>query len=91
MLISGLNKTTLLDYPGRVAAMAECFSNKINMNKSMYFELGDLVTCVDNKWGIILNTQVKGIENGYSKKEASVVVTFGDDVPTLISLIKAQY
>lgn len=72
-------------------AMAECFSNKINMNKSMFFELGDMVTCVDDKWGIILNTQVKGIQKGFSKKESSVVVTFGDDVPTLISLIKAQY
>lgn len=72
-------------------AMVECFSNKVNINKSMFFELGDQVTCVDDKWGITLNTQVKGIQKGLSKKEYSVVVTFGDEVPTLTSLIKAQY
>lgn len=71
--------------------MTECFSNKININKAMYFELGDEVTCVDEKWGIALNTQVKAIEKGLSKKESSVVVTFGDDAPTLVSLVKAQY
>lgn len=56
----------------------------------MAFDLGDFVTCYDSEWGITVNTQVKSIEKGFSKTEKSFVATFGDNVPTLINLIKAK-
>lgn len=70
--------------------VAKAFESKINKEKSMQFALGDYVTCTDSKWNIRLDTQIKEIEKGYSKTEKSCVVTFGDGVPTLISLIKAK-
>lgn len=69
---------------------AKAFESKINQEKAMTFELGDYVTCTDSRWNLIVNTQIKGIEKGFSKTEKSFVVTFGDDVPTLINLIKAK-
>lgn len=70
--------------------VAKAFESKINKKKAMPFELGDYVTCTDSRWNITVDTQVKEIEKGFSKKEESFVVTFGDDVPTLINLIKAK-
>ena len=70
--------------------VAKAFESKINQSKAMTYALGDYVTCTDSEWGITVNTQVKAIQKGLSKKEESWVVTFGDDVPTLIDLIKAK-
>lgn len=70
--------------------IAKAFGSKINQEKAMAFALGDYVTCTDSIWGVTVNTQVKAIQKGLSKKEESLVVTFGDDVPTLIDLIKAK-
>ncbi len=68
--------------------MAQSFQSKINKYKAMPFALGDYVTCIDKKWNITVNTQIKEIEKGFSKKEESFVVTFGNGVPTLIDLIR---
>ena len=70
--------------------IATAFESKINQRKAMNFALGDYVTCTDSKWNVAVNTQVKQIEKGFSKTEESFVATFGDDVPTLIDLIKAK-
>lgn len=70
--------------------IAKAFEVKINKEKAMKFDLGDYVTCKDTQWGITVDTQVKVIQKGYSKTEASYVITLGDDVPTLINLIKAK-
>lgn len=70
--------------------IAKAFESKINQKKAMEFALGDYVTCIDSIWGVTVNTQIKAIQKGLSKKEESLVITFGDDVPTLIDLIKAK-
>lgn len=70
--------------------VAQAFELKINQQKAMKYALGDYVTCTDSEWNITENTQIKAIEKGFSKTEQSVVVTFGDDTPTLINLIKAK-
>lgn len=69
---------------------AKAFESKINQNKAMQFSLGDYVTCTDSVWNVSVNTQIKAIQKGFSKSENSFVCTFGDDVPTLIDLIKAK-
>ena len=70
--------------------VATSFQSKINSEKAMYFQLGDYVTCVDKRWNVKENKQVKEIIKGFSKTEQSFVATFGDGVPTLIDLIKAK-
>lgn len=68
----------------------KAFESRINQNKKMTYALGDYVTCKDDQWGIMVNTQIKEIEKSFSKTEQSLIVTFGDNVPTLIQLIKAK-
>lgn len=69
---------------------AKAFESKINHERAMPFSLGDYVTCTDSRWNVSVNTQIKALQKGFSKSEKSLVVTFGDDVPTLIQLIKAR-
>lgn len=68
--------------------ITQSFESKINQTKEMMFDLGDYVTCVDKKWGVRMDAQITGIERGFSKTEKSLVITFGNAVPTLIELIK---
>lgn len=70
--------------------VAKAFESKINQEKAMKYSLGDYVTCSDDKWSVSVDTQIKEIEKGYSKEEKSVIVTFGEDAPTLVDLIKAR-
>lgn len=70
--------------------VAKAFESKINKARAMNFALGDYVTCTDPEWNVTVNTQVKEIQKGLSKAEESYVVTFGDNVPTLIDMIKAK-
>lgn len=68
--------------------VAKAFDSKINQSKAPLYKLGDYVTVYDSKWNTYLDTQIKSIEKGLSKKEDSTIITFGDGIPTLIQLIK---
>lgn len=70
--------------------IAKSFESKINQKKAMTYALGDYVTCTNPEWGVTIDTQVKAIQKGLSKKEESLLVTFGDSIPSLINLIKAK-
>lgn len=70
--------------------MAKAFESKINKAKSMDFALGDYVTCTDEEWNVSVDTQIKEVQKGLSKTEESYIVTFGNNVPTLVDMIKAK-
>ena len=84
----------LMDQKGREKLLsyyiARALQSKINHEKAMYFQMGDYVTCVDKRWNVMENKQVKELIKGFSMKEKSLLATFGDGVPTLVSLIKAR-
>ncbi len=69
---------------------ARSFENKVNWSRAMHHDLGDYVTCTDEKWGITMDAQITEIEKGYSREGESHVVILGTQVPTLIDLIKAK-
>lgn len=64
------------------------FEAEINASRSMAYELGDYVTCYDTSWGVTLNAQITEIENDLSKDENSIVLSFGNQAPTLSQMIK---
>lgn len=70
--------------------MVRSFENKINQAKAMPYDLGDYVTCTDEQWEITLDAQITAIEKGYSKTEESCMVMLGNQVPTLVDLIRAK-
>lgn len=52
------------------------------------FDLGDVVTCVDEKWGVTLDTRITEITETYEESGMGIGITFGDELPTLIDKIK---
>ncbi|NFG97930.1 hypothetical protein FDC49_01970 [Clostridium sporogenes] len=79
--------------------LSECeeiktFDSKINTNgNNVYkkdFDLGDIVTIVDKKWGIRIDTRITEIEEVYEEKGLEVNVVFGNNIPTIIDKIKQK-
>lgn len=72
----------------------QTFDSKINVNgNNKYkkdFDLGDIVTVVDKKWGIQLNTRIIEIEEIYEEKGLEINIIFGNNIPTLIDKIKQK-
>lgn len=71
---------------------AKTFNGSINPNSNMEYrvdyDLGDIVTQLNNEWGVELDARITEIEEVYENKEMELNITFGNDVPTLIDKIK---
>jgi Siphovirus ReqiPepy6 Gp37-like protein len=52
------------------------------------WDLGDIVTVQDNKWGISLDTPITEVKEIYEPSGFRLEATFGNTVPTLIERIK---
>lgn len=72
----------------------KAFDSTINTNSNVAYKqdynLGDVVTFFDKKWGLIVDTRITEISEVYDMNGASLNVTFGNDVPTLIDIIKRK-
>lgn len=72
----------------------QTFESKININSNLTykedFDLGDVVTCISKKWGITIDTRITEIEEVYEETGKQINVTFGNNIPTLIDVIKRE-
>lgn len=77
--------------------LAECtdiktFDSKINtQGNNVYkkdYDLGDIVTIQDKKWGLQVDTRITEIEEVYEGGKVEINPTFGNNIPTLIDKIK---
>jgi hypothetical protein len=79
--------TDLADHPE-----TKTFDSTVNMSGNLTYKadwnLGDKVTVVSKKWGVTLDTRITGVKEIYEDDGLSLEVTFGNDVPTLLSKIK---
>lgn len=68
------------------------FDGKINtLGNNKYkvdYDLGDIVTVLDRKWGVKIDVRITEIEEVYEEKGLEINITFGNAVPTLIDKIK---
>lgn len=73
--------------------ITESFDSKISLNSNLKyktdFDLGDIVTIINKKWGLVINTRITEIEEIFENTH-TVNVTFGDSLPTLIDKIKSK-
>lgn len=66
-------------------------SNVIPYGSFMYmedWELGDIVTVMDRKWGITLNARITEVKEIYEVGGFNLECTFGNNIPTIIDSIK---
>jgi hypothetical protein len=78
--------------------LSECqkistFTSEINATDSNLeyrkdFDLGDIVTCINKDWDIIINTKITEIEEVYENNTLEISITFGNKIPTIIDKIR---
>jgi hypothetical protein len=72
----------------------QTFDSKINLNSNLVykedFDLGDIVTCTSKKWGITIDTRITEVEEVYEESGKQINVVFGNNIPTLIDVIKRE-
>lgn len=70
------------------------FDSVINTNSNMEYrkdyDLGDIITFFDKKWDITINTRITEICEVYNNEGLNLNITFGNNVPALIDIIKRR-
>lgn len=70
------------------------FESVINTNSNMEYrkdyDVGDMITFFDKKWDITINTRITEICEIYDNVGLKLNVTFGNNAPTLIDIIKRR-
>lgn len=68
------------------------FVSTINTNSNLKFksdfDLGDRITCKEDKWGIQIDARITEVTETYQKGEETIEATFGDSLPTLVDQIR---
>ena len=68
------------------------FVSTINTNSNLKFksdfDLGDRITCKEEKWGIQIDARITEVTETYQKGEETIEATFGDSLPTLVDQIR---
>lgn len=72
----------------------KCFDSTLNINSNMEYkkdyDLGDIITFFDKKWDVKVDTRITEICEIYDNEGLSLNVTFGNNAPTLIDIIKRR-
>lgn len=68
------------------------FESTVNQTASLVyrrdFDLGDLVTCIDKRWGLSKNIRITEVRETFQKDDRSIDVVFGEPIPTLAERMK---
>lgn len=68
------------------------FESKVNtQGNNVYkvdYDLGDIITIADKKWGIKLDARITEIEEVYEGGKVEINPTFGNSIPTIIDKMK---
>lgn len=63
------------------------------LNRTFIYEqdwtLGDIVTIQNKKWSLTMNARITEVKEIYEAKGIEIEVTFGNEIPTLVSKVKS--
>lgn len=94
--ISDTDYTNLLVQKGN-EKLFECkeiktFESTVNTNgNNVYkvdYDLGDIITYQDKRWGVQVSTRITEIQEIYEGGKIQIVPTFGNSIPTIIDKIR---
>ncbi|HDX9631836.1 TPA: siphovirus ReqiPepy6 Gp37-like family protein [Bacillus cereus] len=76
------------------AVKIESFESEIDANSQYVYredyDLGDRVTVMNRKWGIVMHPRITAVTETYQKGTVDINVEFGTNIPTLIDVIKRK-
>ena len=65
-------------------------SNTNNLIYRVDFDLGDKVSIINKKWGLMLNERIVSITETYDNEGLNIDIEIGNNIPTLIEKIKRK-
>lgn len=65
-------------------------SNTNNLIYRTDFDLGDKVSIINKKWGLMLNERIVSITETYDEEGLNIDIEIGNNIPTLIEKIKRK-
>jgi hypothetical protein len=69
----------------------DCVLNNINsLEYRQDFDLGDKVSIINKKWGLMLNERIVSITETYDVEGLNIDIEIGNNIPTLIDKIKKK-
>lgn len=77
-----------LENYGKTINFVSTISTNSNLKYKHDFDLGDRITCKEEKWGIRIDARITETKETYQKGEETIEATFGDSLPTLIDQIR---
>jgi len=71
----------------------QTFEGKIITNNYIYkqdYDLGDIVTIIDKRWNVMVNSRITEVTEIYESGNISIVPTLGNPIPTLLDKMKRR-
>jgi len=79
---------TELDGYGIAINFVSTINTTSNLKYKRDFRVGDIITCIEKKWGIKIDARIISVTQTYQNEKLTIEVTFGDSLPTLIEQIR---
>lgn len=80
--------TAELESYGKTINFVSTINTNSNLKFKTDFDIGDRITCKENKWGIQIDARITEVTETYQKGAEEIEATFGDSLPTLVDKIR---
>ena len=77
-----------LESYGKTINFVSTINTNSNLKFKVDFDLGDRITCKEEKWGIQIDARITEVTETYQKGAEEIEATFGDSLPTLVDKIR---
>lgn len=77
-----------LESYGKTINFVSTINTNSNLKFKVDFDLGDRITCKEEKWGIQIDARITEVTETYQKGAEEMEATFGDSLPTLVDKIR---
>lgn len=79
---------TELEGYGKNINFVSTINTTSNLKFKVDFDLGDRITCKEEKWGIQIDARITEVKEIYQKGTEEIEATFGESLPTLVDKIR---
>lgn len=81
-------KRTAVEGYGKNINFVSTINTNSNLKFKVDFDLGDRITCKEEKWGIQIDARITEVKEIYQKGTEEIEATFGESLPTLVDKIR---
>lgn len=79
-----------LESYGETMNFTSAINTSSNIKYMQDFYIGDVVTCIEKRWGIRIDVRIISVSEIYQNGKVSLEITFGDNLPTLMQKLRKK-